>query len=311
MPPLVRLPPAAQTELNLNFGLLDPGSGRLIAQAGFRPGVLRSLRVVSTDSSVIEVTDSAPKIEGLTRIKLKTIRPGRLQLLLSAPAGVKVLQDRVDAQVIEYQFSGVEFDPAGAFLSTGFIASNPRSQVTPVRVLSASGTPLRFGTQQSGANGPTSSSLTVELQPWERKTLFLEPVASGGFAEVLLTAPETEPLKRSLFLGDPWLTFNTPGPLTVQQGSGTLTVVIQAGLERFSTRPPVLGTSAGTLRLTLQSSNPAVVRAPQAPVELAPGQSRVLVPVQLVGKGEAILSFDAPQGFNGLAKTRNLLIQVR
>jgi hypothetical protein len=269
------------------------------------------LRAVSSDPSVVKVVDGSVPIEGITRVGLQTLRPGSVHLLFSAPSEFRLPEDRLNLLVKPYQFPYPSLDSAGSFLSTAFTIGNPRNVATPVTVSNETGVPLRFGTEQSGPQGPLSSSLTVELKPRESKTLFLEPVASGTFSVIKLRAPETEDSTANLWIGDPMLSFPLAGPLVVEQTMGTIQVAIQAGLERSSARQPVLGASAGTLRLSLKSSNPAVVRAPQSPVELAPGQGRVLFPVQLAGKGEAVLSFDAPPGFNGLAKTRNLLIQVR
>ncbi|MBL0161851.1 MAG: hypothetical protein IPP47_33060 [Bryobacterales bacterium] len=66
------------------------------------------------------------------------------------------------------------------------------------------------------------------------------------------------------------------------------------------------------MKIQLESSNPQIVRVPAAPVEFIPGDSRKNFALELVGRGDAIVSLIVPAGFAGASSVRqDLIVSVR
>jgi hypothetical protein len=102
-----------------------------------------------------------------------------------------------------------------------------------------------------------------------------------------------------------------PGSLVnVSLTSGTSPVAIVL-VDRNSRELP-LGTAFGPLKLQLESSKPQVVRVPAASVEFAPGESRKNVVLELLGRGDAVVSLTVPAGFADAVSVRqDLVVSVR
>jgi hypothetical protein len=61
----------------------------------------------------------------------------------------------------------------------------------------------------------------------------------------------------------------------------------------------------------LKSSNPAVVKPAVEWLDFQPGDSSRNLTVQLVGRGDAVLTLQAPDGFNVPTGKHEILITVR
>jgi hypothetical protein len=307
----VRMPPGVSGDyLQLVYGSLNQDGRVFSANSSLRPQIRYVLQVSSSDPSIVEATRPSVGLGSNVAIPLRSLRPGTAEIRIAAPPEIVNRAERVEVIVNPFQFfSPTLVEPPTTFLVSSFRVRNPRSQPTTLALTSTGEKPLRFGTTAQGSGAPSANTLTVTLGPSEERTLYLEPAAAPGVARIRMNAPDFATTEESIFPGVPQVTFaavNQAVNLTV----GTIAIPIALGSESPQRDLP-LGASAGPLRIQLSSSNPSVVRVPAAPVEIAAGESRKSVTLQLVGRGEAIVTLTPPAGFNTGAPSRALLITVR
>ena len=93
-------------------------------------------------------------------------------------------------------------------------------------------------------------------------------------------------------------------------GTSAITVILSD--RNSGTRELALGTSYGPLQVQLASSNSQVVRVPAAPIQFAPGDSRKSAVLELVGRGDAVVSLIAPASFTGSSPARqDVVVSVK
>jgi hypothetical protein len=284
--------------------------GRVSRAGGMhmRPGVSIPLRIASSDPSIIDAPQPSVTLQAFVEIPLSAVRPGRAELRVVAPLEITNRAERLETVVTPFRFGASGVDSPTRYLVSRFALTNPRSQTVTVALSSAGATPVRFGTSGLGLGAPSNTILAVDLAPKEQRTVFVEPAGPGSAAVIRMSAPDFEEYNYTLHINEPQVRFDT-GPLSVNLASAstTITVILGAGNSAAS-----LGTGfGGPVRVQLQSSNPQVVKVPAAPVEFQPGESRKTAILQLVGRGEAVISLTAPAAFNSGVSQRDFLITVR
>jgi hypothetical protein len=245
-------------------------------------------------------------------IALLPVAPGHARIQVDAPPQITNRAATLDAVVGLFEFTSVSIGTPVRYLVTKFTVTNPRPQPTAVSVSSNGSVPLRFGTAASGADAPAASSLLVTLAAKESRSLYVEPAGSGSSASIRLDAPDFAPASSGTYLPDPQVRFDQGSLLNVSLSNRTSQVaIILVEANRSSVDLP-LGTAFGPLKIQLESSNPQVVRVPAAPVEFTPGDSRKNVVLELVGRGDAVVSLIVPAGFVGASSVRqDLVVSVR
>lgn len=244
-------------------------------------------------------------------IALLPVAPGRAQIHIDAPPQITNRASTLDAVVGLFEFTSVSIGTPVRYLVTKFTVTNPRPQPTTVSVTSNGSAPLRFGTAATGPDAPAAGSLVVTLAPKESRSLYVEPTGTGS-ASMRLDAPDFAPASSGTYVSDPQVRFEQGSLLNVSLSNRTSQVaVILVNADRSSVGLP-LGTAFGPLKIQMESSNPQVVRVPVAPVEFAPGDSRKNVVLELVGRGDAVVSLIVPAGFAGASSVRqDLVVSVR
>ncbi|MBL8179277.1 MAG: hypothetical protein JNK48_31660 [Bryobacterales bacterium] len=293
--------------------LYGPVEGDRIASGayGLRPGVSLPVQLSSSDPSILEPVSVSAQPGAFLRVEVRPRRPGQALLRLVAPPSVLNQNESTPVTVRPWEFVPYESEPAARHLVSRFSFRNPSPGPVTATVSAANAAPLRFGTAQTGPNAPQASTLTVPLPPGLQRDLFVEPGTGANSGAIVISAPDFSNREISLSINEPGMSFDAPGPVLVNLTNRTFAVNLRLHIDGFgAARDLPLGGSFGPLRVTLQSSNPQVVRVP-ASVDFNPGDSRKSVTLELVGTGDAAVSLILPANFTRGTPRRDLLISVR
>ncbi|QOY89407.1 DUF7948 domain-containing protein [Paludibaculum fermentans] len=309
----LKLSPLVSRTLGLRYGPVD-GLGRISSQfnGSIRPGVRLPVRISSSDSNIVGVSTSEMTLDSYMGVGLLPVAPGRAQIHIDAPPQITNRVANLDAEVGLFEFSSLSLGRPVRYLVTGFNLTNPRPQPTSISVSGGEGVPLRFGTAASGPGAPAASTLLVTLAGKESRTVYMEPAGPGNSVTVRLNAPDFKPASSAMYLPDPQARFDPATPLNLSLANRTAQVAIVLDEATRSSNSLPLGTSFGPLKLQLESSNPQVVRVAVPSVEFAPGDSRRNVGLELVGRGDAVVTLIMPAAFAGASSVRSdLVVSVR
>jgi len=304
----LEIQPGTERTYQLVYGPVE-GDGLVSSgfNGGMRPGVSIPVRIASSDESVVSVTTSSVPLDRWMAVRLQGRRPGKAQLLVDAPAPVTNRVPSIDATVRPYDFYGYLMDRTVRYLISSITIPNPRSEPTTVTLTSIGQVPVRFGTSASGAGVPSGTSLTVAAPANQQLTVYYELAGSGTRAQIRLSAPEFANKEIDVFPEEPQLLFSPAGPMILSASTPSASVALYLAANGNLEKP--LGSGFGRLPIRLSSSNPQVVRVPSDPVEFAPGDSRKTFPLQVVGRGEAVITVTLPAGFS--ASIRPLIVSVQ
>jgi hypothetical protein len=307
------LRPLTANTLGLLYGPInDQGVVSNTYNGSLRPGVSLSLRISSSDDNIVSIPQPVAPLNRFVSIPLRALKPGRAQLRVEAPTQITNRTAAIDVVVSPFEFTGTSVEPSTRYLISRFTVVNPRAQPVTLTVNAIGAVPLRFGTASTAAGIPSSSSLTVTLAANETKALFLEPAGPGASANVRLNAPDFAQGDASLFVSEPQVKFAQGSLLNASLSNSTASVAIFLSDSAYGTRELPLGTAFGPLKIQLQSSNSQVVRAPAAPIEFGPGDSRKNAVLTLAGRGDAVVTLIVPAGFGGATAARqDLVVTVR
>ncbi|WP_321475085.1 hypothetical protein [uncultured Paludibaculum sp.] len=307
------LRPLVSSSLYLRYGPVD-SLGRISSQfnGSFRPGVRLPVRISTSDSSIVGISTSDMTLETNMNVTLLPVAPGRAQIQIEAPPQITNRVANLDAVVGLFEFPSLSLGNPVRYMVTKFTVTNPRSQPTSISVSSGEGVPLRFGTAASGPDAPAASTLLVTLAGKESRPLYMEPAGPGWSASVRLDAPDFRPASNGVSVRDPQARFDATTPLNVSLANRTAQVAIVLTDQYGNSTGLPLGASFGPLKLQLESSNSQVVRVAVPTVEFAPGDSRKNVGLELVGRGDAVVSVIMPAAFAGASSVRqDLVVSVR
>jgi len=296
--------------IHIQYGPMDgdrPASGSYTLS----PGITLPVRISSSDHSILEPVSASAQPGSFLLVEVRPRRPGHAVLRLDAPSSVVNQTASIPVTVRPWEFSPYDSDPAARHLVSRFSFRNPAPGTVTATVSAANSASLRFGTAPAGPNAPQASTLTVPLPAGVQRDLYVEPTAAANFGTIVVSAPDFANREISLNINDPGVSFESVSPVLVSLTNRTFATSLRLHVEGFGAmRELPLGGSFGPLRVTLQSSNPQVVRAP-ASVDFLPGDSRKSVTLELVATGDAVVSLILPANFTRGALRRDLLVSVR
>lgn len=305
--------PLSSRSLSLRYGPVD-SRGQLSSgfSGQFRPGVRLPVRISTSDSSIVTTSNPDITLDTYFAIVLQPVAPGRAQVHIETPPQIVNRASSLDAVVGLFEFPSVSLGNPVRYLVSRFTVANPRPQPTSLSVSSDGAAPLRFGLAPSGPDAPSASTFQITLAGKETRSLYVEPVGPGSPASVRLDAPDFKPASSATYLPDPQARFDPASPLNLSLASGTAQIAITlAEANRSSTGLP-LGAAFGPLKLQLESSNPQVVRVTAPTVEFAAGDTRRNIGLELVSRGDAVVSLTMPASFSGASSVRqDLVVSVR
>lgn len=281
---------------------------------GVRPSVALRIRYRSGNSAVVQVPDPGEKafVPGVEWLELpfRTVAPGDTELTVEAPPGIRTTVERIPIRVNRWTFSTQSYVTVGRFLTAPLDLGAPGAAPTVARATLTGGATLLLSLDQTKSG---EASVALPMAGAARTTLHLQPVGAGNRSEVTLSAPDFEDLRVQVDIVDPQFAFQPArgANLDVNLSAATVSVPIVVAPAGYSTTPQPLGPSRGAVRLELKSSNPAVLKPGVDWLEFQPGESLRNLTLQLVGRGDAVLTLQAPAGFNLPAGKHEILVTVR
>ncbi len=290
------LDPGAAYSLTLRYGPEDPRfPGQRVGNwsGGLLPGTSIALTARVADPTLIAFL-SIPvtmRPEGWASVNLRGLRPGATELFITAPEGVANRAERIAVRVNRWQFraSSSSLSPSHG-LWTPFVLQNPREEPTTVTLTSDGITPVGFGATTTSSPG---TSLQVTLAPRERVTLFLTPLGPGSSSSFVLSAPDFLDERVFAYSRPAQISFEANSPLSLAVVNRTATLALQ--LPAPLARPGQ--------QVTLISSAPGIVRVPVGPLTFPLGQTRILVNVEILTPGIAVLTAVPSQNANAPSET--------
>ena len=305
-----RVAAGANTAAYLVYGPIDRFTGSVSRTAAltFRPGVSFQIDVESSDPSILKLESSRLELAPSTPVKFQALRPGTAEIRIRVPEGIVSRVAAIPVVVAPFRFYVSETDPATPYLVSRIVVRNPLQEPVSATVASSGATPVRIGTAASGPGAPFNANLSVRLNGGEERTLYIEPTQPGASAEVTVRAPDFDDYKLYLSLRNPQVAFTTASPLSANLASGSIPLTLRLSPE--SGRELPLGQVYGPLSVELKSSNPQVVRV-TSPIVFQPGVGSLTTSLELVGKGDAVVTLVSPKGFNNGSPTRDLIVTVR
>jgi hypothetical protein len=281
---------------------------------GPRPGVTLRVRYRSGNSAVIQVADPGerafvPGVEWL-ELPFRTVAPGDTELMVEAPEGIRTTVERIPIRVNRLTFSAQYSTTVGRFLTAPLEVGAPAAGSMVARASVTAGAPLLLSLDKMKSG---DASVALPLTANARTTLHLQPVGAGTRSEVTLSAPDFEDFRVQVDIVDPQFAFRPASGANpdANLSAGSVSVPIVLAPAGYSTTPQPLGPSRGAVRLELKSSNPAVLKPGVDWLEFQPGDSSRSLTLQLVGRGDAVLTLQAPAGFNLPAGKHEILVTVR
>lgn len=271
------------------------------------------LELRSTDPTVLEVRESSVTMAGesYATVPIRSLRPGKAAIRISAPPQIVNRAAEVAVEVLPWTIRAFVSETAARFLSSALRVQNPRNQVSEITIRSTGSNPALLGRTPGGADGPQSTNLVVRLAANSEADVYFEPTGSSGRVQLTLSAADSSDRVLEPTIAEPDICME-PQSISANLANGTssLTLLMGAlGSLPFRTLP--VGNSAGGIRVPIRSSNPQVVRPVVDTVVIRPGESRQAVVVQLVGRGDAVLTIDLPAGVGSSIRQKSITVQVR
>ncbi|MDP9171260.1 MAG: hypothetical protein M3N54_11635, partial [Acidobacteriota bacterium] len=306
--------PGGSTSLAVQLGLREFGRVTLDSNVSVRPGVAVPVTVRSADDTIAHLSGDGTFVfqaggPSSCYFQLAFLRPGDTQILIETSSAIPLTADHLAVRVVNWQFSAY-FSSAGLgrSLMLPLQIGNPRRDTVNATLSSSTGT-LLFSTDRLAAG---KASLTLDLAGNATKTVYVEGAGPAGQSFVNVSATDFDPALTGLQIVDPVLSIGdaSGSGLTTQLsvGSVNVAVVLGGGQYGFSEQP--LGASQGPITVKLRSSDPAVVRVGVDSLDFHAGESSRPLLLQLTGKGTALITVQAPAGFNLPAGTRDYLVTV-
>lgn len=312
---VLRMQPSqsATTAQILEYFPIDARTGEPLAnyQWSLRPGVSPSIRISSLDSRILEVRTPEIALGTSMRADIRGIRPGRTGLKVEAPSGIESALDRVEVEVEPYQFGASFAEPLAVRLVSRLMIHNFGLEPASATVRGSGNSALRFGTTASGAGAPAAAEISIGVNPGEVKAVYVEPAGQSFQAAVRISAADYLDLDVYSSIGSPWMIFGVTGPLSLSASGGGIEVPVVLAANPYLPRKELpLGTTQGSVQAAVATSNSQVVQVP-ASVVIRSGESRVSLPIQIRGIGQAVVSLVAPAGFNEGQQKQDLLVTVK
>ncbi|HEY6392791.1 MAG TPA: hypothetical protein VIX89_16040, partial [Bryobacteraceae bacterium] len=310
-------PPGNTSSLGLRLGLVEFGRINTSWNGSVRPGVTVPVTVRSVDSSIVQLSGSQAFVfqgggPSACYFPIAFLRPGDTQILIETSSGIPLSPDRVTVHVENWRLSAyLSNTTVGRSLMIQLQAGSSRRDPVSATLSSSSGT-LLFSTERLTAG---KTSLALDLDASGSKTIFLEGAGPAGSSEISVSATtDFDTATTRLQIVDPVVRIggvNNSG-LTIPLSAGSASVPVTLGLDTpFGSGEQPLGASQSTIVVKVQSSNPAVVRPAVDSLDFRPGESSRSLSLQLAGKGTALITVQAPAGFNLPAGTRDYLVTVQ
>jgi hypothetical protein len=281
----LELDPGVERTVAIRYAPEDPRlPGRMASSwsggplPGFSPSV--ALRIVDRDLVALATATASINANSFALVSLRGLRPGNTELILTGPEGIVNRAERTAIRVNRWRFLSSSLANPGApyhGLWTPFVIQNPRDELTAVTLTSVGPTPLGFSTVTTA---PPSSALQVTLAPRERVTIFHTPMGPGNTTRFSLSAPDFVDETIWSYPRPASLAFEGASPFSLALANRTATIAVQLPA------PLALPGQAVEVR----SSAPGIVRVLTSPQSFARGQSRLLVTVEMLAPGTAVLT---------------------
>ena len=289
-------------------GILRPGS--------VRPGVTPSLTIRPENDTILQLVDSGQIVfqaggPSSYNAQLRILRPGDTQILIENVTDIRVTTDRVPVHIANWQFQVYLTSIAlGRSLSFPLEVRSPRPDTVSAAASTTGEVALQFSLDRLV---PGQAPLAFELPGSGEKTVYLEAVGPGSAGIASLSAIDFDTLSLKLEIVDPVVSIGGGynSGLTAQLSEGSVSVPVALGVDRngFSEQP--LGASHAPVTVKFQSSDGGVVRLAVASLDFRPGESSRPLLLLLTGKGTAVITAQAPPGFNLPALAREFTVSVK
>jgi hypothetical protein len=271
------------------------------------------LEVRSTNPNVVELRGASVTMAGASfvAVPIRTVRPGKAAVRITAPPQIVNRAAEVAVEVLPWPITAFAIETGARFLSSAVRVQNRRNQTVDITVRSTGSNPALLGSAPAGAAGPRSASLVLRLAANTDLAFYFEPTGSSGRVQLTLSAADSSDQVVEPTISQPDVHME-PQSITANLTSGTSSLTLLVGtIGNLPQRPLPVGNSAGGVVVPIRSSNPQVVRPASDTVVIRPGESRQTVALQLVGRGDAVLTIDMPAGFGGDVRQKSVSVQVR
>jgi hypothetical protein len=239
-------------------------------------------------------------------LELTTLNPGATEIVIEAPPGIPLKPSRIPVRVLNWGFGLPANVSVGRNLMVPVSVSNVRAADVNAAVSSTGAAPLLIGTDRITL-GQASIALTIPGR--SSRTFFVEGPAQGSAGAVSVNASGFDTALCAVQVTDPIVTLSGYGAL--QAGAGPVNALVTLGIESSISSEQPLGASQSPITVKVRSSDPAVVRPGADSLQIGPGESARTLALQPGRSGTAILTLEAPPGFNPPSGTREYTITVR